>query len=171
MVEWRQLKPLEWCKYVNKKVKVTAQEKHQYDGWVFTVDPVSASIVLVTVQEKGGTATVRVVTGHAVLEVEVLQEGSEETACWLRDVFTPPGGRILSPEDLRCRKESLRLWLEKNRIPVEEEGETLRVANVLTVSAPYGAGNCSSSNEIILARVQCVIESNPGLALQEPDNS
>ncbi|XP_010896864.1 gem-associated protein 6 [Esox lucius] len=171
MVEWRQLKPLEWCKYVNKKVKVTAHEKHQFDGWVFTVDPVSASIVLVTFQEKGGTATVRVVTGHAVQEVEILQEGNEETARRLRDTFMPLGGQVLSLEELRCRKESLRMWLEKNRIPVEEEGETLRVANVLTVSAPYGAENCSSSNEIILARVQNLMEGNPGLTLQQPSNS
>ncbi|XP_045061742.1 gem-associated protein 6-like [Coregonus clupeaformis] len=171
MDEWRQLKPLEWCKYVNKEVKVTAHEKQQHNGWVFTVDPVSASIVLVTFQEKGGTPTVRVVTGHAVQEGEVLQEGNEEMAGRLRVVFTPPGARALGPEEVRRRKESLRLWLEKNRIPVEEEGEMLRVANVLTVSAPYGAEDCSSSNEIILARVQSLVESNPDSSPDQPANS
>ncbi|KAL1006180.1 hypothetical protein UPYG_G00068910 [Umbra pygmaea] len=171
MDQWRQLKPLEWCKYVNKEVKVKANEKQQYVGWVFTVDPVSASIVLVTFQEKGGTSTVRVVMGHAVQEVEVLQEGNDETAKQLRNLFMPQGARDLSTEELRFKKESLRQWLEKNRIPVEEEGEMLRVANVLSVGAPYGAEDCSSSNEIILARVQSLVENNPGLTLEQPANS
>uniref|UniRef100_A0AAZ3QF64 AD domain-containing protein n=1 Tax=Oncorhynchus tshawytscha TaxID=74940 RepID=A0AAZ3QF64_ONCTS len=126
------------------------------------------SIVLVTFQEKGGTPTVRVVTGHAVQEVEVLQEGNEETAGQLRVIFTPPGAHALGPEEVRHRKERLRLWLEKNRIPVEEKGEMLCVANVLTVSAPYGAEDCSSSNEIILARVQSLVESNPDSTPDQP---
>ncbi|XP_046899957.1 gem-associated protein 6 [Hypomesus transpacificus] len=159
--KWRQLKPLEWGAYVNKEVKVTSHEKQQYQGWVFTVDPVSASIVLVNMLEKG-TAVAVVVMGHAVEEVEVLQEGNEAISERMRDVFTPQGAQTLCMNELKHRKDSLRVWLEKNRIPVEEEGETLKIANVLTVSPPYGVENCSSPNEIILARVQSLVESNPG---------
>ncbi|KAI1896935.1 hypothetical protein AGOR_G00100010 [Albula goreensis] len=161
MNEWCQKNPLEWNKYINKEVKVTADEKQQYQGWVFTVDPVSASVVLVNFQNTG-KISVAVVMGHAVEGVEVLQEGDDTMAGRLSAVFMPEGWQVLSKEELERKKGCLRAWLEKNLIPVTEEGETLRVAGVLTVNPPYDPKDCSSSNEIILSRVQSLVESNPG---------
>lgn len=34
--------PQEWFKFVNQEVKVSTQDKQQHEGFVFTVDPVSA---------------------------------------------------------------------------------------------------------------------------------
>ncbi|KAJ8285004.1 hypothetical protein COCON_G00038540 [Conger conger] len=161
MNEWTQKNPLEWNEYVNKEVKVTADEKHEYQGWVFTVDPVSASVVLVNFQDTG-KASVVVVMGHAVREVEIVKDGDEEMVSRLSSLFMPEGRHVLGKDELRRKKECLRAWLEKNLIPVTEEDETLRVAGVLTVNPPYGTQDCSSSNEIILARVQSLVESNPG---------
>ncbi|KAL6468849.1 hypothetical protein MHYP_G00223730 [Metynnis hypsauchen] len=158
---WCSMMPQEWRKFVNHEVKVTAHDNQQHEGWVFTVDPVSASVVLVAFQEKGG-ACVKVVLGHAVREVQVLREGDEEMEKKLKSLFTPTGSQSFSTKELKERKESLRSWLEKNLIPVTDEGDVLRVANVLTISAPYGAEQCISSNEIILARVQSLVDSNPG---------
>ncbi|XP_072516684.1 gem-associated protein 6 [Salminus brasiliensis] len=166
MSDWCNMMPQEWSKYVNHEVKVTAHDKQQHEGWVLTVDPVSASVVLVAFQEKGG-ACVRVVLGHAVREVQVLREGDEETEKKLRSLLTPAGNQVFSAEELKERKESLRVWLEKNLVPVTDEGDVLRVANVLAISAPYGAEQCTSSNEIILARVQSLVESNPGRKSQQ----
>lgn len=42
MTNWLDKSLLEWQSYVNKEVKVTADEKYEYQGWVVTVDPVSA---------------------------------------------------------------------------------------------------------------------------------
>lgn len=42
MGDWCNMLPQEWFKFVNHEVKVTAQDKQQYEGFVFTVDPVSA---------------------------------------------------------------------------------------------------------------------------------
>lgn len=99
--------------------------------------------------------------GHAVREVQVLREADGETEKKLRSLLTPAGCQVFSDVELKERKESLHAWLEKNLIPVTDEGDVLRVANVLTISAPYGAGQCTSSNEIILARVQSLVESCP----------
>ncbi|KAM4603452.1 gem-associated protein 6 [Polymixia lowei] len=164
MCEWILLKPLNWEKYVNKLVNVTAHGQ-QHRGWLFTVDPVTASVVLVSFRDAGG-AEVRVVMGHAVQQVEILQDGDEEITSRLRAVFVRQAERPLSSEELRQRREDLRRWLEKNRIPVEEQGDALRVADVLTVNAPYRASDCCSSNEIILARVQSLVEGNPGMDRQ-----
>ncbi|XP_066503915.1 gem-associated protein 6 [Hoplias malabaricus] len=161
MSDWSRMKPQEWQKYLNHEVKVTGIDKQQSEGWVFTVDPVSASVVLVSFQEKGEPC-VKVVLGHAVREMEVIREGDGEMEKKLRSLFMQVGGQAFSAEELKERKEDLRRWLEENLIPVTVEGDVLQVANVLTISAPYGAEQCSSSNEIILARVQSLVESNMG---------
>ncbi|XP_059842397.1 gem-associated protein 6 [Hemitrygon akajei] len=163
MNEWKTKKPLEWEKYLNKEVKVTADEKNTYQGWVFTVDPVSGSVVLVNFvdAEKVSVATVM---GHAIQAVELISEGESNTTERLSALFMPVGSRAYSNEELEQRKLRLKSWLEKNRIPVTEQGDqnkTLCVAGVLTVSPPYNAEDCNSSNEIILSRVQSLINCNP----------
>lgn len=109
----------------------------------------------------------QVVMGHAVEEVEVLQEADEETTERLQTSFLPPRTCKLDPDELKRRKAGVRRWLEKNRVPVEEEGDELRVAGVLTITAPYGPEDCCSSNQIILDRIQKLIQSP--IQLQPPD--
>lgn len=159
MNDWQRKSPLDWETYVNKLVKVVAVEKHEYEGWVLTVDPVSASIVLATFpeNEKG---TLSFIMGHAVQEVEILQEGDSDMKQRLARICAPEEGQAYSPEELEKRKNALKTWLETNHIPVGEQGEqgrTLSVAGVLTIDPPYGPEQCSSTNEIILSRVQDLV--------------
>uniref|UniRef100_A0A8C4TLY2 Gem-associated protein 6 Sm-like domain-containing protein n=1 Tax=Erpetoichthys calabaricus TaxID=27687 RepID=A0A8C4TLY2_ERPCA len=42
MNEWCKKTPLEWQALLHKELKVCAHEKQQHQGWLFTVDPVSA---------------------------------------------------------------------------------------------------------------------------------
>ncbi|KAM4679724.1 gem-associated protein 6 isoform 1-T1 [Amazona ochrocephala] len=160
MNEWQKKSPLEWETYLNKLVKVAVVEKHEYEGWVLTVDPVSASIVLATFPENE-SVSISVVFGHAVEEVEILKEGDDEMKQRLSCIFAPEESKAYSPEELEKRKNNLKTWLETNHIPVTEQGEsgkTLCVAGVLTIDPPYGPEECSSSNEIILSRVQGLIQ-------------
>nr|XP_057934948.1 gem-associated protein 6 [Doryrhamphus excisus] len=150
---WSYLGPLQWTSYVNKHVKVTAGKDDEFDGWLLTVDPVSASLVLVKFNT-AGRASVQVVMGHAVQQVEVLQEADQTTAEHLQSLFLPPQPGGLEPQERLRRRSRVRQWLEKNRIPVEEQGEELKVAGALTIASPYGCDDCSSSNEIILDRIQ-----------------
>ncbi|XP_062244409.1 gem-associated protein 6 [Platichthys flesus] len=155
---WSLIGPLEWIHYVNKQVKVKAGKDEERRGYLITVDPVTASLVLVDFREDGGTS-VHVVMGHAVEEVEVLQDADEATIELLRASFLPPQRTCsLDSEELLRRRGGVRSWLEKNRVPVEEEGEELKVAGVLTIRAPYGPEDCSSSNQIILDRIQRLIQ-------------
>ncbi|KAM7394864.1 hypothetical protein PAMP_021639 [Pampus punctatissimus] len=159
---WPLLGPLQWIRYVNKQVKVKAGKDELLHGWLLTVDPVSASLVLVDFREVSG-ASVRVVMGHAVQLVEVLQDADEETARRLQSLFAPrqTSSLNLDPERLQRRRVSVRRWLEKNRVPVQEDGEQLMVAGALTLAAPYGPEDCCSSNQIILDRVQRLLRTNP----------
>ncbi|KAM9363233.1 gem-associated protein 6 [Symphorus nematophorus] len=181
---WSLLGPLQWSRYVNKQVAVKAgkheeEEEEEHRGWLLTVDPVSASLVLVDFRD-GGRASVQVVMGHAVDRVQVLQEADQETVERLRNSFLPSGnpGPDLDPEQLRTRRGDIRSWLEKNRIPVQEDGDQLRVAGgVLTIRAPYRPEDCWSQNQIILDRIQRLLNQNqsdpepdqPGLHPETPD--
>ncbi|XP_030051756.1 gem-associated protein 6 [Microcaecilia unicolor] len=161
MTDWCKKSPLDWKDYMNKEIKVTADEKNEYRGWVLTVDPVTANIVLVNVLEDG-KVSVTVVMGHAVQKVDILDEGNDEIKERLAYLFMPEEIKTFSKEDLEKRKNSLKSWLEQNHIPVTQQGDeqrTLCVAGVLTIDPPYGPENCSSSNEIILSRVQALIQS------------
>ncbi|KFZ46902.1 Gem-associated protein 6 [Antrostomus carolinensis] len=160
MNDWQRKSPLDWEKYVNKMVKVAAVEKHEYEGWVITVDPISASIILATFLENE-QVSISIVFGHAVQEVEILKEGDDEMKQRLSRIFAPEESKTYSPEELEKRKNNLKAWLETNHIPVTEQGEagrTLCVAGVLTIDPPYRPEECSSTNEIILSRVQGLIE-------------
>ncbi|XP_017674364.1 PREDICTED: gem-associated protein 6 isoform X1 [Lepidothrix coronata] len=160
MNDWQKKSPLDWETYMNKLVKVAAIEKHEYEGWVLTVDPVSASIVLAAFPENE-KVSISVVMGHAVQEVEILKEGDSEMKQRLSRIFAPKESKAYSPEELEKRKNDLKTWLETNHIPVTEQGElgrTLCVAGVLTIDPPYGPEQCSSSNEIILSRVQGLVQ-------------
>ncbi|NXU48646.1 GEMI6 protein, partial [Turnix velox] len=160
MNDWERKSPLEWETYVNKLVKVAAIEKLVYEGWVITVDPVTASIVLATFPENE-EGSISVVLGHAVQEVEILKEADDEMKQRLSAIFAPEESKAYSPEEQEKRKKDLKTWLETNHIPVTEQGEsgrTLCVAGVLTINPPYGPEECSSSNEIILSRVQSLIQ-------------
>ncbi|NXI53996.1 GEMI6 protein, partial [Chloroceryle aenea] len=160
MNDWQRKSPLEWEIYVNKMVKVAVIEKHEYEGWVLTIDPVSASIVLATFLENE-KVSISVVLGHAVQEVEILKEGDDEMKQRLSCIFAPEESKAYSPEELEKRKNDLKTWLETNHVPVTEQGEsgrTLCVVGVLTIDPPYGPEECSSSNEIILSRVQGLIQ-------------
>ncbi|MEE6474950.1 hypothetical protein FKM82_010548 [Ascaphus truei] len=160
MTDWCNKTPLEWQAYVNKEVKISTDEKHEYQGWVATIDPVSANIVLVNFLQDQ-KILVQVVMGHAVQQVEELKEADYATGERLMQLFSPGETTAYSKEDLDTKKLSLRTWLEQNHIPVTEQGEaqgTLCVAGVLTIDPPYGPDNCSSANEIILSRVQGLIQ-------------
>lgn len=98
--------------------------------------------------------------GHVVEEVEILQEANQETTRRLQTCFMPPSvvaAGQQDPEELARRRDRVRQWLEKNRIPVQEEGAELRVAGVLTIAAPYRPADCISSNQIILDRIQKLV--------------
>ncbi|KAM4594166.1 gem-associated protein 6 [Fundulus diaphanus] len=157
--DWLHSGPQLWLRCVHRQVRLRTGKQEEHRGWLLTVDPVSHSVVLLNFREDG--ASVRVVMGHAVKHVEVLQEPDQEMAERLRSFFLPPNTLSLDPEELLRRRLTVCRWLQKNRLPVEEDGDELRVAGVLTIKAPYGPEDCCSSNQIILERIQRLVQLQP----------
>ena len=155
--------PSEWMQYIYKEVCVVTEAGTSYTGRVYTIDPVSQSIVLVSFD--GDTVSrIRAVMGHSVQHVVVVDENTDKYKEALDSLFRTKDHVALSPDELSERKEKLRLWLLKNRIPVSVSGENsdvLMIADALSIQAPYNAESCQSTNEIILGRIQGLITSMP----------
>ena len=157
--------PAEWMQYVYKEVCVTVESGETFTGRVYTIDPVSQTVVLASMDGQKVTK-IRAVLGHTVQNMIVLDDNVEKYREVLDVLFCPVDDKIsaLSPEELKQKQEKLRLWLLKNRIPVSVSGdnsELLMVSDALTIEPPYGVANCLSTNEIILGRIQGLVTSMP----------
>ncbi|XP_078675820.1 gem-associated protein 6-like [Branchiostoma floridae x Branchiostoma belcheri] len=152
-----------WRSYVYKEVEVTTVDGREHRGWVHTVDPVSESVVLVQFEEDRQT-TVEIVMGHAVKGITVVNEDMDSHREELDHMFITADDTNFSKHDLRTRRDDLKQWLERNRLPVKvsgKEGELLSISDALVIEPPYSAESCRSTNEIILGRIQALIRSKP----------
>lgn len=113
------------------------------------------SVVLMT--QKNGNTCMDIIMGHAVKSLVI---SSADVCIIPEEVFSPVSVNINKAE-VAQRKEKLKNWLCKNRIPVEEDGELLRLRDALQIHPPYGKDQCLSGNEIILGRVQDLIDTMP----------
>ncbi|XP_045212428.2 gem-associated protein 6-like [Mercenaria mercenaria] len=152
--------PEEWMQYVYKKVSILLDNGEECCGYVYTVDPVSETFVIVNFTEDDKTK-IQLVLKHAVTSVTVLSEDVELFKQKLDNLFRPKGQESLTDEDLKRRQNLVKSWLLKNRLPVEMNGELLSVAEALVIQPPYEPENCVSTNEIILGKIQGLIKNMP----------
>ena len=154
--------PAEWMDYLYKEVCVTTDYDTSHTGRVYTIDPVSQSVVLA--KFIGDDIKFEVVMGHCVQSIVVLDEETEKHRTQLDLMFKPKELRTASPEELKMKQNKLKSWLLKNRIPVAVSGtnsELLCISDALTIEPPYNDNNCQSTNEIILGRIQGLIKNMP----------
>lgn len=155
--------PGEWMQYVNREVCVSTEKDKTYSGWVYTIDPVSHSVVLANF-DNDDKIKMTVVMGHTIQNFVVINDNSDKHKSELERLFKSKEMLDASPEELKKKQEKLKSWLLKNRIPVrmsDMDSEQLTIADALTIDPPYEAENCCSTNEIILGRVQGLIKNMP----------
>lgn len=206
--------PGEWMRYVGREVCVTTRGDESFTGWVYTIDPVSQSVVLAKFNqssrrdraeaEKSGeeesvvenaidancapsvsdgvsgngeksefkdqetSSSVNddrvelcVVMGHALQNIVVLDEDPSKHQAEFDAFFKPRVVVRDSPAQIKRRRESVKNWLVKNRLPVSETGDVLSVMDALTIEPPYTAESCRSTNQIVLGRIQGLIANMP----------
>ena len=154
--------PDEWMQYVYEKVSVLTESGEEYEGWVYTIDPVSQNYVLVQFVDE--QAQVTIIMSDTISKTTVLADSDPRVKDKLDLLFRPRVETNLSVEELKAKKRKLKLWLEKNRLPVQMSGseeEVLTIADALTIQPPYDVDNCHSTNEIILGRIQGLIKNMP----------
>lgn len=154
--------PEEWMQYVYKKVSVVTEELEEIVGWVYTIDPVSESVVLVNFLDD--SKRLHLIMGHSVKCINVLSDDMQIHKAELDQLFRQQEVELLPEEDMRKKQAEVKAWLEKYRLPVELCGvneELLSVSEALIIEPPYRADNCRSSNEIILGRIQGLLKNMP----------
>jgi len=152
--------PLELKEYVYKEVCVEGVDEKKVEGWVHTVDPVSGSICLATFENDKCTE-LNVIMGSSVKSITVINEDTETHRAHL-DQLTASNEPEISEKELQIRKDRVKLWLSKNRIPFQEDSEgKLNIMDALTLEPPYQPNSCSSANAIVLGKIQGLIKAMP----------
>jgi len=160
--------PSDWIKLVHSHIEVHTNDGDQHSGYVYTVDPVSESLVLIQCQEGESVPTtkfsMKIIMRPSVKEVSVTLGPDENVKQWFASLFRDKAAVALSAQELMSRRDKLKEWLEKNRIPVSISGQdqqSLSVFEALVIRPPYNENSCLSTNEIILLRVKTLIKNMP----------
>ncbi|KAG0724018.1 Gem-associated protein 6 [Chionoecetes opilio] len=153
--------PLHQHSLLHRRVTATTSDLKQHTGWVYTIDPVSESIVLVNFI--GEAKEVTIVWGYNITSVTPLED-------------TPPPGLAdavdsifrkklvhYSSQEITARRESLCVWLAENRVPYTvNEDMSIQVLQVAVIRSPYDAGGVECHNEVVLEKVMRLVQQTPG---------
>ncbi|XP_072315827.1 gem-associated protein 6 [Eucyclogobius newberryi] len=164
--EWRRLGPAHWRALTHKRAVVHARNGDELRGFIVTVDPVSASLVLLDLDG----SEVQMVLGHAVKQVQILDQNLDSAQKTRLELFRDPDPGQDWSLDLDRTRTRLLDWIRLNRIPVETEGAGIVVAGgVVTVNPPFRVLDCVGQNQVVLDRVQRLIQNQPKDQDQDPD--
>ncbi|XP_067943780.1 gem-associated protein 6-like [Watersipora subatra] len=152
--------PLQLFQFVNKKVSLNTLEGLVYEGWVYTIDPVTHTWVLMNPDGEG--PELQLVMNRAVTKTQVVEDNSPENVLLMFKNYEKPKKVEVGYDELVKRKDAVCRWFTINRIPVVKDEEIISVANgVVSIEPPYDEESCYSSNEIILARVRTLLTTMP----------
>jgi len=167
--------PAELMQYVHKRVIITTVDGVMHRGHVYTIDPVSFTFVLLMSKNEAvntddclpNTQHAEFVLGHSVRSIDILDDDGADHSAHMDLLFKSTSNTSFTEEELSKRRERLHSWLSENRFPVEVKESQPDVVSVggdvLLIQPPYFPENCLSTNEIILSRVQSLIERMPDL--------
>ncbi|XP_075225978.1 gem-associated protein 6-like [Lycorma delicatula] len=143
--------PVNMKQMINKEVEVKYDSK-KIVGTVYTIDPVSNMVALM-IKNKNNNIDMHLILGPHIESLKLI--GPSEFI--MEDIFKDKNVIELADEEKSCRRKKLKLWLQSNMIPIIEEGDILKLKDVLTIQPPYGFNDCVSENEIILEKIQNLI--------------
>jgi len=164
--------PRRYLQLVHCRVRVCCAERRIYEGWLYTVDPVTESLVLLQEESNGCV----LVAGHAIVSVTMLDaapEAGSPRSQWLMQRFercasmtaASSSNDVESVASMNSRRNCLLEWLLRHRLPVEVRHDQLVMGDVLVIKPPYAVDDCFSTNMIVLDRIQDLIKNMP---LHEP---
>nr|CAB3248762.1 gem-associated protein 6-like [Phallusia mammillata] len=135
--------------FLNKKIIISLFDKSEIGGWVYTIDVLTKSVVLLQEQR------LTFVHGHAI-ECVVICEETDVKPPIFEEIFKE-NQPLLKKYEIEDRKIRLCRWFETNMLPVKVLDEKLVVAGSVEVLPPYNEHSCVTSNQIILTRIQKLI--------------
>ena len=169
--DYRKLSPEQLHSLVHRFVHITLCEGEELQGWVYTIDPVSLTIIIAkNIEEKNDAETQDIsdarpivfVMTKAVKKFRVLETTSTEPE-WLQK-FAVKEQQNFTDDELQKRRANLVDWLNKNRVPILDdstESKNVKVIGGLVIEPPYDMDSCKGTNEIVLNRIRKLISSMP----------
>ncbi|CAD6211896.1 GSCOCG00003887001-RA-CDS [Cotesia congregata] len=143
--------PLLFKSYINKHVIITADDSSVHQGIVYTVDPVSESVILLEPAEEG-KFNGKIIIGHSIRNIEI----STNPGIDLPDLF-PANEKKLTAAELNERREKIKERLAINLFnPVDNNG-VLEIQGVFSIEPPYERENCVCTNPIVMSRLLGII--------------
>jgi gem associated protein 6 len=169
-VDYRELSSEKLHNLVHCFVHITLSEGEELQGWVYTIDPVSHTIVIAKDDEKSyadehdisDSRPIVFVMSKAIKELRVVETTREEPK-WLQN-FAVKEQQNFTDDELQKRKANVVEWLHKNRVPILDDSAETKLVNVLgglVIEPPYDVDSCKGTNEIVLDRIRKLISSMP----------
>ena len=170
--DYRELSPERLRYFVHRYVNIILCEGEELLGWVYTIDPVSHTIVIAKDRVESAAenhepdprrqSPIVFVMSKAVKELRVMETAKQEPE-WLKN-FAVKEEQHFTDDELRKRKANVIEWLHKNRVPIldeSSENEAVNVLGGLVIEPPYDVDSCKGTNEIVLERIRKLIGSLP----------
>ncbi|XP_053597473.1 gem-associated protein 6-like [Microplitis demolitor] len=143
--------PLLFKSYINKHVIITADDSSVHQGIVYTVDPVSESVILLE-PDNDGKFNGKIIIGHSIRNIEVTTTAGID----LPDLF-PAVEKKLTAAELTERREKIKQLLTTNLLnPVENNG-VLEIQGMFSIEPPYERENCICTNPVVMSRLLSII--------------
>ncbi|PAA50930.1 hypothetical protein BOX15_Mlig014426g4 [Macrostomum lignano] len=145
--------------------RVSCADGRQFTGWLYTVDPVSRTRVLVDLDDR----QVHFLLAGATVEVCPVPGAQPATEQQRIDIDKLAVGCGADGEELDDsavgsatiqRRDQVRAWFAKHRIDLAVGGEdslSLTLGDSLTIRPPYLGRTCYCNNEIVLARCTALL--------------
>ncbi|XP_014469801.1 PREDICTED: gem-associated protein 6-like [Dinoponera quadriceps] len=143
--------PILFNSYVGKDSKITMKDEDSHCGIVYTIDPVSDSVVLLQPKE-AAKYNLKIISGHSIKSIEVISETDRNVP----DLFLLSSTKV-SQEKVTERKNTIKQLLLEKRFPIREEGDVLKIEDSVVIEPPYFPENCTCANSIIFNRIKSIL--------------
>ncbi|CAL4078291.1 unnamed protein product [Meganyctiphanes norvegica] len=155
--------PVKLHSMIHKNVSITTKDSNTHIGWVYTVDPVSESFILVSFGKGNTEALVTLVPGYNVTDISILDSTiSTDTADAIDSLFRKKQVDY-SEAELSTRREALSVWLSGNRVPFTVRPDmSIEVLQAAVIHPPYVTESIDCLNEVVLDKVIKLLQQMPG---------
>jgi hypothetical protein len=160
----------DYYKYINKKVLLKTI-KCSHLGVLKCIDPKTQTIALIVNDIESNLSKLVLVMSHSIKSIELIDENNDDNntddlIINLNQFLSTSMGehfeKSFSEQQLQQRKSDVINWLKVNHIPVQEaDNGSLLIAFALTLNKPYFKEQCICGNEIVLGKIQSLLDSMP----------
>lgn len=152
--------PLHQHSLIHRRVTVTTTDLKEHTGWVYTIDPVSESVILVNFIGKEKEVTI--VWGYNIKSITPLEDTPPPGLAEAVDSIFRKEQVHYSSQEITARRESMCVWLAENRVPYTvNEDMSIQVLQVALIRPPYDAGGVECHNEVVLEKVMRLVQQAP----------